>query len=121
MINHPSRVQFGKSCEASALEFLQRQGFKLVAKNYRCAVGEIDLIVTKGKLLVFVEVRSVRNSSSIHPLESIQSKKLKRLRKTAEHFLLKNRFAEHDIRFDLISMVDQEIDHVENIVSETTS
>lgn len=54
--------QIGQKAEENALQFLLNQGFQLIVQNYHCQFGEIDLIVFKNELLVFVEVRQRKAS-----------------------------------------------------------
>ena len=77
----------GEDAETLAGAFLQRAGLRLVARNYRCRFGEIDLIVRDGDTLVFVEVRMRSNSRYGGAGASITSAKRARLLRAARHYL----------------------------------
>ena len=77
----------GESAEVLAAVFLQQNGLKLVARNYRCRLGEIDLIARDGKTLVFVEVRMRTSNEFGGAAASITSVKRAKLTRTAHHYL----------------------------------
>ncbi len=77
----------GAAAEDRAAAYLQRQGMKLLARNYRCRQGEIDLILREGATLVFVEVRSRANSSFGGAAASITQAKQAKLIRAAQHYL----------------------------------
>ncbi len=84
----------GHAFESDALDYLQQQGLKLVARNFRAKVGEIDLIMRdlkpSGEEIVFVEVRARASKAFGGAAASVSVAKQMRIRKTAELFLLKN-------------------------------
>ena len=69
--------------EEKAAEFLRRKGYALVASNYRCKFGEIDLIVKNRRYLVFVEVKLRKNAHFAEAMEFVDRRKQERLRQTA--------------------------------------
>ena len=73
--------------ESIAAEYLQKKHFKLVAMNYRCRYGEIDLIVQNRKFLVFVEVKTRKSSNFAYAYEHVDYHKQNRLRTTAQMYL----------------------------------
>ncbi|MEK7874616.1 MAG: YraN family protein [Pseudomonadota bacterium] len=77
----------GRHAENFAALFLQQQGLKLVARNYRCRFGEIDLIARDGKTLVFVEVRMRASDQFGGAAASITAGKRHKLLRTARHYL----------------------------------
>ena len=77
----------GSRYEREAEQFLCRHGMKLVTRNFRCRLGEIDLIMEDGATLVFVEVRYRQSSRFGSPLESVTDRKRARIVKAAEWFL----------------------------------
>lgn len=80
-------IESGKQAENLAADFLQRQGLRLVEKNYRCRMGEIDLIMDDLATRVFVEVRLRRNRNFGGAAESITRVKQGRLIRAAQHYL----------------------------------
>lgn len=73
--------------ESLAADYLRKKHFKLVATNYRCRYGEIDLIVCDKKYLVFVEVKSRKSAAFAQAREFVDTHKQERLRTTAEMYL----------------------------------
>jgi putative endonuclease len=93
---------FGAQAEELAAAHLSAQGYTIVARNFRCHLGEIDLIAQRDETLLFVEVRARKSSDFMHPLESLSAAKLARLRRTAEYYLLRNPHPRCNIHFDVI-------------------
>lgn len=77
----------GDAAEALALAYLRRRGMRLIARNYSCRLGEIDLILADGDTTVFVEVRQRRNVRFGTAAESITAAKRRRILATARHYL----------------------------------
>src|SRR5689334_3979474 len=77
----------GARAEEQALRFLVSQGLALAQRNYRCRMGEIDLILREGKTVVFVEVRMRRGRLFGGAAESITTAKQAKLIATARHYL----------------------------------
>lgn len=103
-----SRVRLGKRGEELAAGYLKSAGCGIVASNYRCPRGEIDLVAWDGEELAFVEVRTRRSTGYGTPQESITGRKAGHLVAAAEHYL-QNHFPENDgeelpWRIDLVSI-----------------
>ena len=98
-----SRAAKGLHAEQAACEFLLQQGLVLVAKNYRCRRGEIDLIMSQNKTLVFVEVRYRKNDHFGGATESITPKKQEKIRTTALHYMQRLNTSDN-VRFDVIAI-----------------
>jgi len=100
-----NRKEIGQQAERQACEFLQSQGFLLLAQNYRCYCGEIDLIMQDQNDIVFVEVRSRSRTDFGNAFDSINKNKRKKLIKTATLFLQKKKwlYKVHS-RFDVIAI-----------------
>ncbi|MDK2123304.1 YraN family protein [Parachitinimonas caeni] len=77
----------GATAEALAVAFLRQQGLDILAQNWRCRFGEIDIIARDGSCVVFVEVRKRSNLRYGGAASSITSAKMKKLVATAEHYL----------------------------------
>jgi len=89
--------------ESLAAEFLRKQRYKVIATNYRCRYGEIDLIVTNRRYIVFVEVKLRKCDRFAQALEHVDLHKQNRLRTTAELYLSQNETALQP-RFDVIEI-----------------
>ena len=73
--------------EAQAADYLRRKGYTLVAANYRCRFGEIDLIVKNRRYLVFVEVKLRKSADIAQAREFVDFRKQQRIRATASMYL----------------------------------
>lgn len=97
-----SAAILGKWGEAQVGEWLHKNGYRLLASGYRCRMGEIDLIVSKGSVLAFVEVKLRKDSGFSTAREQVGAAKQRRIRTTAEHFLAEYPvYAEYYCRFDV--------------------
>lgn len=98
-------IATGREAEECAYRFLKLQGLHLVARNFRCRTGEIDLIMRHDRQLVFVEVR-YRNSDMFgSAAESVDARKQARLIRCAEYFLQRSRsLATLPARFDVVTL-----------------
>ena len=95
----------GLHYEQLALAWLHDKGLRLVQQNYRCPLGEIDLIMRDGAVLVFVEVRFRADSSHGAAYETVDLRKQRKLRRSAQHFLLcKKQFQNLPCRFDILGI-----------------
>ena len=91
----------GDPAESLAAAFLERQGLKILERNYRCRFGEIDLVARSGGVLVFVEVRARKSEAFGDAAGSITAAKRRRLVDAARHFLARRR-VERACRFDVV-------------------
>lgn len=97
------RQQVWRSGEAAAAAHYRSLGYRLVARNWRCRLGELDLIVVRGEVLVFCEVKA-RASSMAEPHQAVTAAKQRKLRAVAEAFLAAARRRPRDCRFDVASV-----------------
>ena len=91
----------GVEAEAMAAAFLERHGLTILARNYRCRLGEIDLIARDREATVFVEVRSRASSAFGGAAASITAAKRQRLLKAARHYISRQRSVPQ-CRFDAL-------------------
>jgi putative endonuclease len=98
------RQDTGIKGEQIALSFLLGRGYQLLAKNWRCRSGEIDLIMMDGPVLVFVEVKARRGTSYGLPQEAVGSKKQAKIRRLAQYYLMVAKQNEQDLRFDVVAI-----------------
>lgn len=101
----------GLVAEQLAATFLQARGLTLVANNYHCRFGEIDLIMQEGETLVFIEVRLRTNKQFGHVGESISIQKQQKIIQTAQYFLMQH--GERACRFDAVLMDKTDANHIE--------
>ncbi len=77
----------GEQAEALAAAFIEERGLRILARNYRCRHGELDLIARDGDMLVFIEVRSRKDTRFGGAAASINASKREKLLKAARHYL----------------------------------
>ncbi|MGV6859002.1 MAG: YraN family protein [bacterium] len=97
------RQVLGQQGEDTALALLKKSGLSLLARNYRCKGGEIDLIMEEGEYLVFIEVRYRKNRHFGGAAASVTGSKQKRLIIAAQHYLLTHGI-EPACRFDVVAI-----------------
>lgn len=96
---------FGRMGEDRACLYLEEKGMTLVARNFRCRNGEIDLIMTDGSVFVFVEVKTRRNRLYGEPIEAVTVYKQRHIRYTAKMFLLTRHLYDVRVRFDVVEIM----------------
>ena len=109
----------GVGAEAMAAEFLEAHGLTIIARNYRCRMGEIDIVARDGSTTVFIEVRRRASSSFGGAAASITAGKRLKLLKAARHYMSRLR-ALPECRFDavLIEGDPPRIDWIRNAFGE---
>ena len=108
------RKSKGKAAEEKAASYLKSLGYKILEKNFHSRFGEIDIIARDGNTLVFVEVRSKSYSSFGTPEETISKSKAKKIIKTAQLYIQIKNPSFEDVRFDIISILHNNISHIKN-------
>jgi putative endonuclease len=97
-------VSLGSEGEYLAVEFLKKKNYKILAKNYKTSIGEIDIVAKDGETIVFVEVKTRANDTFGLPFEAVNKGKRRKLKNLALLFL-KRHPREAPARFDVISIV----------------
>jgi putative endonuclease len=101
-----ARKNLGDSGERRAALFLEQRGYKILARNFRTRVGEMDLIAEDADGLAFVEVRTRRGDALGSPEESLTQRKRGRLLTVAQEFLqAHDEYADRAWRVDLVAIV----------------
>lgn len=108
MGNNNNRA-IGSRGEEIATKFLEKQGYKILDRNYRCRLGEIDIIGMDLDYLTFIEVKYRRNVNTGYPIEAVGYYKQKRIVKTAMYYAKVKRLFNVDIRFDVVEIIDNQI------------
>ena len=104
----PAEKNTGAQAEAHAEAFLLQQGLVKCAKNYRCKLGEIDLIMRDRDVLVFVEVRLRTHQAFANAAESVTIRKQQKIIKTARYYLQEHGLTDSvNCRFDVIAFSDK--------------
>ncbi len=99
------RKQLGKRSEDLAVQHLRKQGLKIVQRNFRCKLGEIDCVARDGDSIVFVEVRSASSPVLGSPKYSIGPTKRRTISKTALYYLKRKGLMSNSARFDVVTVV----------------
>lgn len=99
-----AKISAGAVAEQRAEIFLQEKGLVIREKNYRCKLGEIDLIMQHGDSLVFVEVRLRTHQAFAGAAESVTIRKQQKIIKTAQYYLQQHQLTDKaHCRFDVIA------------------
>jgi putative endonuclease len=99
-----TRVRLGRTGESLAADRLAALGYQVVARNYRCAAGEIDLIARQAGTWVFVEVRTRRGDRFGTPEESLTPRKQRRLIAAAQSYLHEHQLTDVPWRIDVVAV-----------------
>lgn len=88
--------------ERAAERHLTAAGYVVLARNYRCRLGEIDLVALDRRTVVFVEVKARRGAGA--PLEALSRRQQRRIVRAARHYLARHRLLDRLVRFDLVGV-----------------
>lgn len=94
----------GRLAEMHALQYLQQQGLRWLASNYRCKLGELDLLLWEGNTLVVVEVRYRKNDHYGGAAASITDQKQQRIIKATQHYVIMHNLNQVAVRFDVVAL-----------------
>ena len=107
--------EIGSRFEQTAADYLEEKGYRILARNFRCRFGELDIVAAAEQTIVFVEVKYRRKCGSGYPEESVTAKKQRTICRCALFFLQKMHFEEGtSVRFDVIALDKKEIRHHKN-------
>lgn len=114
-----NRKSFGNWGEEQAKIYLEDHGFRILDQNYRCRIGEVDLIALDGEYLVFIEVKTRSSTAYGFPMEAIGTKKQNKYFNMASVYTKHKGIHEASIRFDIVEVMTRkdkalEINHVAN-------
>ncbi len=99
-----SNLSTGNYGETLACEYLKKQGYEIIERNYRIRGGEIDIVAMDGEYMVFVEVKTRSSHEYGLPAESITSWKIRHLLRSAQFYLLKIDWGNGPYRLDFVSI-----------------
>ena len=95
-------VSIGKMGEEAAVKLLKKQGYKIIERNYRAKMGEIDIIARDGEYTCFIEVRLRKNNDFGTPADTIDERKRRRIINTAKYYALSKKIYDAPMRFDAV-------------------
>ncbi len=90
--------------EELAAQYLRARGYKILVRNYRCSLGEIDLVARHRDTLVFVEVKTRRSEAAGDPAESVTPRKRAQIERCALYYLKRYGMPDVPCRFDVVSV-----------------
>ncbi len=105
----------GSIYEEKAKEYLLEKGYQILAKNFRCRIGEIDLIARNEGYLCFIEVKYRSGMTKGYPAEAINLNKIRRITRTAQFYMLLHKLPQNTpCRFDVVVILEHEISLIKN-------
>jgi len=105
-----NRRRVGTLYEKRAADYLEKRGYRILERNYRCRKGEIDLIAMDGGTLVFLEVKYRRTGSSGDPAEAVNLPKQRTICRVADYYRITHKIGEQvSCRFDVVAILGEEI------------
>ena len=99
-----STKKLGDKGEDLAVRHLVKAGYRILERNYRCRLGEIDCVATLGRTLVFLEVKTRRSDDYGGPLEAVDRRKQKKMMALARHYTMARSIADVPQRFDVVAV-----------------
>jgi putative endonuclease len=107
------RLELGATGEAAAAAWYQANGYEVLETNWRCRQGELDLVVRKGRVLVFCEVKTRSSDAFGLPAEAVTREKRDRIRRLAARYLEDAPFRAREVRFDVVAILDGQLEVIE--------
>lgn len=102
--------QTGAYYEQLAAEYLKQQGYIIMERNFRCKLGEVDIIALHHNTLVFIEVKYRARADWGQPSDAVNRQKQMRISNVASYYVYTHKqFANHNCRFDVVSIAGNEI------------
>ena len=95
----------GRYGEDVAARHLAEQGLVVLQRNWRCELGEIDIVARDGSCLVVCEVKTRRSSACGHPVEAVTARKAARLRRLAARWVVESGLHPPEVRIDVVSVL----------------
>lgn len=103
------KLRIGQQKEQQAQRWLEEQGFSIIASNYHCKGGEIDIIASLPQSLVFFEVKYRKSTAYGHPAEMVNASKQQHIIHCAQIFLNKHpQYQNFSMQFDVLTFTDQQ-------------
>lgn len=110
-----NKRQEGSLYERKAAAYLEERGYRILERNYRCRIGEIDLIAEKDGYLVFIEVKYRKDHTMGSPLSAVTRRKQEKIRKTAAWYLMTRIGSDAcRCRFDVVGITGEQVCVIEN-------
>ncbi|NLJ97741.1 MAG: YraN family protein [Tissierellia bacterium] len=107
----------GSIGEDRAVEYLVSKGYKILDRNYRTKLGEIDIIAMTSQVLVFIEVKSRTNTNYGYPYEAVDWRKQDKILKSSFIYMKHKKLKDYQFRYDIVEVYlkgKTKINHIEN-------
>ena len=108
----------GKTGEEIGTKYLIKNGYKIIIRNFRCRQGEIDIIAQDKNEIVFIEVKTRKNTNYGYPIDAVDKRKQKHILNASKYYIYINKLEKRNIRFDVIEIYKKDkfyINHIKNI------
>ena len=99
------KIEFGKAAEDVAAKLLKDQGYKIIERNYKNKIGEIDIIAWQDGVICFVEVKARHTLSLGSPQEAVSAAKQRQISRVAAYYLKSNKLLDRSARFDVVALL----------------
>ncbi len=109
-----NNLEKGRKGEIIVCDFLTKNGYQILEKNYRYHHKEVDIIAAKGHDLVFVEVKTRSNEHYGRGIEAIRETKMRNMISVARYYLHQNRLHNVNVRFDVASFENKKLCYIED-------
>ena len=106
--------QTGNEAEDQAVKYLKNKGYKILARNFACKAGEIDIIARKKNDLVFVEVKARATNTYGGGVAAVNKSKQKKITLCAITYIKENKPKFDALMFDIIALTDGKLEHIQN-------
>ena len=115
MQSRVNKRALGSEKERAAAVFLEQQGYRILQMNYRCRIGEVDLVARHGEYLVFVEVKYRSDDRAVSGLCAVDVRKQRTIIRVAQYYMMQHGLDEWTpCRFDVVSIDGEEITLIQN-------
>jgi putative endonuclease len=120
VVNVNAKDALGRQGEQLAADYLQRAGYRVLARNWRCTEGEIDIVIADRRTLVAVEVKTRSGTGYGTPLEAVTRKKRSRLRRLAVQWVVAHGVLFDEVRVDVVAVLSDgqggfTVEHVKGV------
>ncbi len=106
-IKDTRKITTGKEGERIAADFLKKNGYRIVENNYRCSIGEIDIVARDKDDLVFVEVKARKSSALGYPEQAVGRQKQRKMSQLALWYIQEKKLHGINARFDVVAVLMQ--------------
>ncbi|MGM0441700.1 MAG: YraN family protein [Elusimicrobiota bacterium] len=111
-------VSKGRRGEDLAVKYLKNKDYYILDRNWRCPVGELDIVARNNSYLCFIEVKYRKSDNYGLPREAVNRSKKNKIVKLAKLYIANSGLDGMDVRFDVIEVTDQKIEHIRNAFQE---